>query len=706
MRRKITLLLILLLSGVSVALAQNITVKGTVSDSKQNPLPGVTVSVEGTAKGTITDAFGHYSISAPANGTLKFSFIGYTVKEIPVNNQTSVSTVLIETTTGLEEVVVVGYGTQKKATLTGAVSSVSSDDLKDQQITRVDDALEGKASGVLVTQSTGAPGAQPSVIIRGYNSLSNSNPLYVIDGQVWDNGGYDAINPNDIESIQVLKDASAAIYGSKSSNGVILITTKKGKLGAAKVNYNFYEGWQSIAKKLQLTDASQYAQLRDEAVTNDGGTAPFADPSQYGTGTNWQNEIFGNAPIMNQNLSISGATDNSNYYTSFGYIDQKGIVATNESDYKRATFKVNTSFKPKKYLTIGENFNYAYIRSTTAFNTNSYFGGPLSDAINLDPITPVVETNPSSQANYNTVYNNPSIAPYLFRDANGNPYGVSNYVTQEIVNPIAQEQLAQGAYGWSHTLQGDAFASIEPITGLSIKTDIAAKQAFYGNESFTPLYYLNSSTSNLPPALNSQFRAMNQNLEWNWDNTATYTHSFGKNNLTVLAGQSAERESGYGVGDTNEGEPITSASQASFNFGLPNADRIGYGTDNQPYTRASLFGRINYDYDQKYLFTGIIRHDGSSKFGEDRVYGNFPSASAGWVISKEDFFPKGTFLDYLKLRGSYGIMGNEEALNYFQYSPVVAGIGSYVFGQAGAQTLYTGYGPQTLANPLLQWGKG
>lgn len=715
MRKTITFLFVFLLSGLSIAFAQDFTVKGVVSDNTGAPLPGVSVVLKGTQVGTQTDLNGRYTLKAKADGILVFSYIGFNTNEVAVKNSAVINVTLLDNTTGLNEVVVIGYGTQKKASVTGAISTVSANDLKDQQVTRLDDALEGRTAGVLVTQSTGAPGAQPSVIIRGYNSLSNSNPLYVVDGQVWDNGGYDSINPNDIEDIQVLKDASAAIYGSKSSNGVILITTKKGKLGAPKINYNFYYGTQDVLKKLQLVNATQYATLRNESTANAwlddpthnnslaGYTAPFANPSQLGTGTNWQNEIFGNAPIMNQNLSISGATETSNYYTSVGYLDQKGIVTPNESDYKRMTFKVNTSFKPKKYLTFGENFNYSYIRSTTAFNTNSYFGGPLSDAINLDPITPVVVTDISAQPNAG-VYTNPNYAPYILRNSAGQPYGISNYVANEIVNPIAAEQLSAPNYGWSHTLQGDAYLQIEPIQGLSLKTDIAAKQAFFGSESFTQLYYLNLNSSNLPPSTNNQGRSMNQNLEWNWDNTITYTRSIGKHNFTILAGESAERESGYGVGDTNFGEPITTAQNASFNFVLPNADRIGYGSDNQPYTRASLFGRITYDYDGKYLIQGIFRHDGSSKFGQDRVYGSFPSVSAGWVISKEDFFPKGTFVDYLKLRGSYGIMGNEQALNFFQYSPVVAGIGSYVFGPTGSPVV-TGYGPETLANPLLQWEK-
>jgi len=698
MRKTITFLFIFLLSGMSIAFAQNITVKGTVSDKTGTPLPGVTVKIKGTGQGTVTDVNGVFSIKAPADATLSFSFIGYTTKDLAVANHSTINVTLSDNTTGLNEVVVIGYGTQKKATVTGAISSVSAADLKDQQITRLDDALEGRAAGVLVTQSSGSPGSAPSIIIRGQNSLSNTSPLYVVDGQIWDNGGYDAINPNDIESIQVLKDASAAIYGSRSSNGVILITTKKGKIGAPKITYGFYYGNQSVTKKVGLADATQYAQLRNEAVTNDGGTAPFANPAQYGTGTNWQDQIFGNAPIESHNLAVSGATDNATYYTSIGYLDQKGIVDPDGSDYKRFNFRVNTTYKPKKYLTFGENFNYAYTRSTTFFNTNSVFGGPLADAINLDPLTPTVVSDINSQPNA-AIYN--SQAAFIVRNAQGLPYGISNYVSQEVVNPLAQEQLQNGNYNWSHNLFGDLYLQIEPIKGLQIKTEIAGKQAFYGTEQFTPLYYLNSSTSNL--VNNSQNRQMNQNLEWNWDNTATYSRTIGKHEFSALIGTSAEQESGYGSSVTYEGEPITTYQDASFNFPLAQANRLGSANDNQPTTLSSYFARVTYAYDQKYLVQGMIRRDGSSKFGENNLYGTFPSVSVGWVASKEDWFPKNTFVDNLKLRASYGVLGNQLALGTFQYSPIISGIGSYVFGPEGGQTLVTGYGPQTLANPNLQW---
>jgi len=568
--------------------------------------------------------------------------------------------------------------------------------MQDQQITRIDDALQGRAAGVYVAQSSGAPGSQPSVAIRGSNSLNNNSPLYVIDGVVWDNGGYDLVNPNDVESVNVLKDASAAIYGSRASNGVILITTKKGKMGKTKVTYNGYYGTQDVTKKIQLANASQYATLRNEAVTNDGGAAPFSNPAQYGTGTNWQDAIFNAAPIQSHSLAISGASETSSYYSSLGYLDQHGIVDPDASDYKRVNIKFNSTYTPKKWLTFGENFSYAYIRSTTTYGLNTEFGGPLGDAANLDPITPILATNISSYPN-SALYT--QFASLLFRNSAGIPYALSPYVGNEIVNPFIDEALQAGNYNWSHNLVGDVYAQVEPIKGLKFKTEVAAKQAFYGQERFNPLYYATAIKSN--QSNTSQYRDSEQNLEWNWDNTLSYSRSIGKHNFAAIIGVTAEEENGRGDNVLYIGEPALTAATASFNYTLPQAQKQGNAYDSQPLHRASMFARVTYDYDERFLFTGIVRRDGSSKFGPDKVYGTFPSAELGWVASKESFFPKNGFVDYLKVRGSYGILGNELALTEFQYTPVVSGSGggSYVFGNG----LVTGNGPNTLANPNLHW---
>ena len=703
MMKKLTLLIFFLFSALTMAFAQS-SVKGKVTDKSGQPLPGVTVKVKGTTTGTVTDVNGNYSLRVPPNATLNFSFIGFTNQDVAVGGQSVVNVTLTEGANNLNEVVVVGYGTQKKAVLTGSVTRTTAADLQDQQVTRVDQALQGRTSGVSVVQSSGAPGSAPQIRVRGTTSLLNSDPIYVVDGIVVMNGGIENINPNDIESIDVLKDASAAIYGSRSANGVILVTTKKGKSGTPVLNFNGYIGTQEPITKLKLVNATQYATLRnmssqagylDQKGNLNGYTAPFANPAQYGVGTNWQDAIFSNnALITNDNLSISGGSDKGTYYTSFGYFDQQGIVLKDRSDFQRFNFTVNTTSKVKKWLTIGENMTYGYTHTTTGFNTNSEFGGPLSSALNLDPITQVLITDPTAIAAYNTQYSGKPIV----RNGLGQPYGISSYVQQEITNPLAYEQTITGNYNWSHNIFANAFVELEPIKGLKLRSQISGKGAFYGGDSFNPLYYLNSQSNNT--SSNGANRSANRNLTYTWDNTASYTRSIGQHNFTVLVGSSAFSQSSVSLSGNYIGLPITSFSDLSFNYSLPNAQRIASSGEAQPYHVASIFGRVNYDYNQKYIFTGIIRRDGSSKFGSNNVYGVFPTAELGWVLTREDFFPKNSPVDFLKLRGSYGVIGNEMALSTFQYISIVNGGKNYVFGN---DQLNIGYAPSAPANPDLKW---
>jgi TonB-linked SusC/RagA family outer membrane protein len=686
-----------IISTVNADASTAVTITGKVVDKTGEPIIGASILEKGTTNGVSTDLNGNFKLSVAGPGSiLVVAYIGFNNQEFTIGNQTNITITMVEGVKNLTEVVVVGYGTQKKLTVTGAISSVKATDLQDQQVTRIDDALRGRTTGVNVVQSSGAPGSTPQIRIRGITSRLNSDPLYVIDGVVVDNGGIDNVNPNDVESIDVLKDASAAIYGSRASNGVIIVTTKKGKKGEPQISYNGYVGVQGPVSKVKLANASQYATLRNEALTNDGNAAAFANPSSFGTGTNWQNEIFSNsALIQNHNLSISGATDKANYYTSFGYLDQKGIVTPDISDYKKFNFTTNTSYKVKKWFTIGENFTYAYTRSKSVGNTNSVFGGPLSSALNLDPLTPAVVNNVNAQPNA-AIYNDPT-NPIVY-NAQGLPYGISNYVSQEITNPLAYAQTRAGNYSYATNLLGSAFAEIEPIQGLKIRSQISAKQAYYGQDGFTPIYYLNSSTKNLSNT--SQYQENDRNLSWNLDNTATYTRAFGKHNFTALVGTSAQKTTSSGLGGTFIGEPVNSFDDASTGFALPATNRIANGITAQPHTLASTFARLTYDYDQKYLFTGIVRRDGSSKFGSNNVYGTFPSAQVGYVMSREDWFPKNTFIDFIKLRGSYGIVGNEMALDPFQYAATIGSGRNYVFGNDG---LIIGYSPNAPANPDLKW---
>ncbi len=672
--------------------AKTIPITGHILEQgKNSPLEGVSITVKGTEKGTLTDKNGYFKLEVDdANAVLVISLVGYQTQEIPVGHRTEFQLSLTSQSQGLNEVIVVGYGTQKKSVVTGSISSVKSSDLEDQPIYRLEQAIQGRTSGVTIMAGSGQPGSSATVRIRGTTTINNSDPLYVVDGVPLDGGGLDYLNQSDIESIEVLKDAaSAAIYGARAASGVILVTTKKGKDGMMRVSYNGYYGSQAPARKLHLLDGTEYATLRNESIVAGGGSVLFSNPSSFGKGTDWQSTIFNNsAKIMNHELSFSGGSDKSTYYTSFGYFDQDGIVATPISYYKRLTARFNGEHKMKSWLTFGENIGYSYIKNQGLGNTNSEFGGPLSSAINLDPLTPTVITDPNV---LNTSpYNNEPVV----KDAQGHPYGISNYVQQEITNPLAYIKIHQG-YNWSHNVIGDAYLSISPIRGLVLKSTIGTKLAFYGNNGFTPIYYLNASSSN---SITDYYRESDQVFIYDWENTAAYTHTIGLHNFTVLAGTGAWKQTGSGLNGSWQYMPVTTFGDATPNYSLPNSDKVANGYDNVAHTVSSEFARLNYAYDDKYLLTGVIRRDGSSRFGSNHKYGYFPSASVGWVASREDFWPRNIPVSFLKVRGSYGITGNDN-IGDFMYVSTVSGGRNYTFGNG-----YTvGYSTNAPANPDLKW---
>jgi len=699
--RRLILLAGFLWLGVTAIVAQTtFQYTGTVADNTGETLPGVSVVIKGTTNGAATDIMGAFKFtSANASETLVFSFVGYYTQEIKANAGVPLKVVMVSSTVGLSELVVIGYGTQKKSVVTGAISKVKSTDLEYMPIVRIEQALQGRATGVTIASSSGQPGASSTVRVRGTTTINNSNPLYVVDGVPIDNGGIDYLNSDDIESIEVLKDAaSAAIYGTRAASGVIIVTTKKGKAGSLKVgsggmqvSFNAYYGTQSPAKKLDLLNATDYATLRNEASVNGGGPVIFPNPQQYGDGTDWQSTIFNNsAKIQNYELSISGGNDRSTYYTSIGYFSQEGVVATSISNYNRLNLRFNSAHKVKDWLRFGNNIGYSHIKSRGSLNTNSEYGGPLSSAINLDPITQEVITDPA------IINSSPYNDHPVVRDGNGNPYGISQYVGQEMTNPLAYIQTHQGNFGWSDNLIGNIYAEIEPIKGLKVKSDIGAKLAFYGDESFAPVAYLNASsyTSN-----NSYYRSSNKGLIWNWENTASYTRSFGKHNGTILIGTSVYVENYIGVNATYKNLPVNTFDEASMNYNVVASDRIGGGWETPDHKVSSMFARLIYNFNEKYLFTGIIRRDGSSRFGSNNRFGIFPSASVGWVASRENFWPENKVVTFIKLRGSYGVNGNDN-IGDFQYVSTVGGGRNYTFGN---DDYVIGYSPNAPANPDLKW---
>ncbi|CAG5067628.1 TonB-dependent receptor P3 [Dyadobacter sp. CECT 9623] len=685
----------MLYSMAQTALAQSRTVKGKVTvKTGGEELVGATVIVEGTNIATITDASGNYSIEVQPEATLVASFIGMIAQKVQVGNQSEINFQLEETADNLSEVVIVGYGVQKKSVVTGAISSVKASDLETMPINRLEEALQGRTSGLTIAANSGQPGSAATVRVRGVTTLNNNNPLWVVDGVVVDNGGIGYLNQSDIESIEVLKDAaSQAIYGARAAAGVILVTTKKGKAGGIRINYNGYVGTQAPARRLDLLDATQYATIRNEAAVAAGQNPVYANPGALGKGTDWQSLIFNNkAKRQNHELSISGGSERSTFYLSLGYLDQEGIVASDISKYKRTSLRLNSEHKLAKWLTFGQNLGYSHDKSVGLGNTNSEFGGPLSSAINLDPITPAVVTDPAIAG----------AAPYtnkgVQRDANGNPYGISSAVGQEMSNPLAYIQTRLGNYSWSDNIVGNAYLMAEPIKGLQLKSTLGSKLAFWGNESFTPISWLNAASVTSQTNFN---RTNNRRLDYNLENTVSYTKAFGLHNVNVLLGQGAYLDNNTTMTSvTFFNVPATNFDDASLNFKVPADQRNSDGSEGARHTVSSLFARLNYDYNEKYLLQALVRRDGSSRFGANHKYGIFPSFSLGWVLTKEDFFPSTNAVNFLKLRGGYGVVGND-GIGDFAFLSTIGSGRNYTIGNSGSYII--GYSPNAPANPDLKW---
>lgn len=590
----------------------------------------------------------------------------------------------------IEEVVMIGYGTQKKSNVTGAISSIKASDIENSPTAgRPEQIMQGRAAGVSVISNSGQPGTAATVRVRGITSFGagGNDPLWVVDGIVVDNIGW--LNQSDIEGMEVLKDgASAAIYGVSAAKGVVLITTKKGAKGRMNLSYNGFFGVGSAAKKLDLLNASQYATIMNEANTNDNHAPMFSNPESYGVGTDWQKQIFNSAQRQSHEFSIGGGNDKSTFYTSFGYYDQEGIVLREISNYKRINARFNSTHKVFDFLTIGQTFAYTHTRSQ-GITDNGEFGGPLSSAINLDPITPVVASDITGQA----IYNNGNIV----RDANGNPYGISPYVSKEMSNPLAFQETQRGRYKWSDDIVANVFGDWKVNKHINFKSSVNGKLSYWGSQAFTPIAFLSTANNTL---FNNLSREIQRKFEWNTENTLTYQNKFGKHSLNVLLGQGYyEYNISYGQSATFKNLPTNDWQDASFNFDVAESDKTSNAWDGKQTHKASYFGRVVYDYDSRYLFTGTIRRDGSSKFGRNNHWGNFPAMSLGWNVSNESFWPENKVVTSLKFRGGYGVLGND-AIDDFQFANFLTAGSNYTFGD---NIIHVGYAPSTLENPDLKW---
>ena len=649
--------LMLIMTMMPVSAQQSRKVTGTVFDSKSQAIPGASVVIKGTFKGTSTDADGKFTIDIPgADAVLVVSFLGYAAQEVVVGNQNVVNVTLLEDVKSLSEVVVVGYGTQKKKDVTGAVAVLSSDEFKERPNTQFGYAIEGKAAGVQVIRPSGQPQAGFSIRIRGTSTITaGSEPLYLVDGVP--TTSINEINPADIESMTVLKDASAAaIYGSSGSNGVVLITTKRGGNQKTKVSFDTYIGTSKVAKKLDVLNGDQYKALVDEmGQTTDWSL--YTDANGKLINNNWQDQAFRTAYSQNYQLSVTGGDANTNYYLSGSWMKQEGIEITNE--LARYNFKTNLDHKVNKYLKVGTSLSYNRWRDVSVNETGRW--GAINSLITGAPVTNVYNSDGTFAVN-----------PFI----------------PDLENPIGLILQNEHAFVNARFL-GNVYAEITPIQDLKFRT-------MFGYEQLNGTYNAWVDPYRSVGGRNYQGVAdlnTNQKIYWISENTLTYTKNFAKHNLTALAGF-VTSETNYNSSDINARGFGGSAVQ-TVNGG---STRTVIAATSQR-RNVSFISRVNYGYDDRYLLTANFRADASTVFSAtNNVWGYFPSFSAGWRISNEKFFTGLDFINDLKLRAGYGEVGNDQVGDYASYGLVNAGS---VYVNDG--NVIPGTAPITLENQNLKW---
>lgn len=683
---------------------QQKSISGIVTDEGGLPLPGVTVLVNGTTNGTVTNMDGKYTLTnVDENASLQFSFVGMLAQTVKVGSQTAINIVMAVDAFKIDEVVVVGYGVQKKSVTTAAISKVDAQQILNAQPVRIEDALQGKVSGVQITTSSGQPGAASVVRIRGTGTINNSNPLYIVDGMPVE-GGIDYLNPSDIESVEVLKDAaSAAIYGSRAANGVILITTKKGKIGKTIVSYNFSYGWQNPWRKVAVLNAAEYEMILNESLDNAGLPPRFANPGQAGKGTNWQDAIFyKNAPKVEHQVSISGGNEKSTHFLSFGYLNQDGIVAEGKSNYNRYNIRYNNSYNLLKNddasflrnVKLGVNMGYSRTLSSKV-EPNDEYDGLLMSAIASPPDQPIYQDDPAIIASYNEAH-----PGQILVSKAGRTYYIGND-NQEIVNPLLLAEISNNNQN-SDKIVSSFYLESELMKGLKFRTSYDIDLNFWGYTIAKPAYYISVTQNN---ELNSISTGMNRGFAYNWENTLSYTLNKGKHNLSVLAGTTKYKYSTADVNGSNVNLQTFNPNMFYLNYALGTIGNQASWGGAYNHTLMSNFGRVTYNFDEKYLLEGVLRADGSSNFGADNHWGYFPSVSAGWVLTKESFLDeKVSWLDFLKLRASYGVNGNEN-IGAFQYTSLMSSGNNYSIGNGANATIQPGIVPSQLVNPEVKWEK-
>ncbi len=692
---------VLLLLAPLGALAQGMAVRGVVNDETGEPVIGASVSVKGTTNGAITDMDGRFALQNVQRGaTIMVSFVGYATQNVAAAPQLTI--VLKEDAQALEDVVVVGYGVQKKSVVTAAIAKVDAGELGVVAPVRVDNALKGLAAGVSVTANSGQPGDASRIRIRGVGTINNSDPLYIVDGMPIE-GGLDYLNPTDIQSIEVLKDAaSGAVYGARAANGVVLVTTKSGSKGKASISYDYSHGWQSAWRQRDVLNATEYAVMMNEGRLNSGMAPLYNDPYALGEGTNWQSLVFNNnAPVVSHQVSISGGTDKSDYMLSGGYFKQDGIVGGNygRSNYERLTLRSNNNYTAfdesanrnfLNKLKLNANISYARIKST-GISTNSEWGSMLGSALALSPTLGVYADAAQAAVQEGLV----NYVPMY--DAAGRLFMVPGAAYNEMVNPIASLSM-HGDQGWSHKIVLSSSAELQLWDNLKFRTSFGYDLSFWGSDGYTPIYYLGS---NVWRDYSSVSSSMNHSSVWQLENVLSYDKTIGSHSFSVILGQSAKETVGsYYIGGSAYHMKDPSRPYLSYTDALQeNGEMSIYGGKNANATLASYFARASYNYAERYMVQATVRRDGSSRFGSNNHWATFPSFSLGWNLHNEPYMhmPEGMTT---KLRLSWGKNGNENIGN-FGYTVLTATGNNYIFG--AAENMAQGVKASGLANPSLRW---
>ncbi|WP_255491366.1 SusC/RagA family TonB-linked outer membrane protein [Dysgonomonas sp. ZJ279] len=636
-------------------------ITGVITDQQGEPIIGASVVVKGTTTGAISDIDGVFSLDVDNNAVLTISYIGFVSQEIPTLGKSNLKIILKEDSKILDEIVVVGYGVMRKSDLTGSVSSISAQTIKDKPVANIGEALQGRASGVQVI-SSGKPGDNVSFRIRGISTINNSEPLLVIDNVPTDMP-LNALNMEDVESVDVLKDASAtAIYGSRGANGVVIVTTKRGKSGDGSISLSANWGVQEATSMPKMLNASQFASLHNEMIKNYNNPnytqrPDFADPSALGTGTNWLDELFRAAVMQNYTLSYSGGNDKSNYYVSGGVLDQEGIILN--TSYRRYTFQFNSESKVRPWLKFGNNVTLSHdIKKQGSYS--------VRDAMAALPTQPVFNEDGS--------FSGPGEPAYQYGD---------------IRNPIGSATLNKEQTKGYNVL-ANAFAEIKIMNNLTFKTLGGIDFKFWDKRNFYPKY----NWKPIPQPQSNLYEESNKSMTYLWDNTLTFMETFKeKHHLNVMVGSSAQNNVYNNMSASVQNFLTDNNNQ--LNNGL--TDPTVGGTKND-WSILSFIGRANYNYADKYLLTATIRRDGSSRFSKENRWGTFPSFSAAWRLSEESFYNKNKWVSDIKLRAGYGETGNQAGIDNYAYFTRLK-TGQYVFNETPVSTLY----PKVMPNPNVRW---